>query len=89
MDIITILKNIFLISQYIARKLYHFFVIIKKKQISSYNYTVHSISMNEICLILPNLPKDRTEKRSIIASLITDFISLAYQGISSFMRGGT
>ena len=33
--------------------------------------------MNEISLIIPNFPKD-AEKRSIIASLITGFIGLAY-----------
>ena len=42
--------------------------------------------MNEISLILPILPKDRKEKRSIIASLLTGFIGLAYEGISSFLH---
>ena len=32
--------------------------------------------MNEISLILPNFPKDRKEKRGIIISLVTGFISL-------------
>ena len=39
-----------------------------KEQISSYNHTTHSILMYEISLILPNLPKDKKEKRSIIVS---------------------
>ena len=50
-----------------------------------YNCTMHSILMNEIFLILPNLLKDRKEKRSIIALLIKSFIGLEYDGISSFL----
>ena len=42
--------------------------------------------MNEISLILPTLPKDRKEKKGIIPLLITGFISLAYEGISSFLH---
>ena len=41
---------------------------------------------NEISLILPNLPNDGKEKRSITATLIPGFISLAYEGISSFLH---
>ena len=43
------------------------FVHYYKEQILSYNCTAHSILMDEIALILPSLPKDRKEKRSIIA----------------------
>ena len=42
--------------------------------------------MKEISLVLPNFPKDRKEKRSIIASLVTSFIGLAYEGISSYLH---
>ena len=42
--------------------------------------------MNEISLILGNFPKAREEKRSIIASLITSFIGIAYEGISSYLH---
>ena len=42
--------------------------------------------MNEISLILPNFPKARQEKRSINALLITGFIGLAYEGISSSLH---
>ena len=41
--------------------------------------------MNEISLILANFPKDRKEKRSIIASLVTGFTGLAYEGISVYI----
>ena len=42
--------------------------------------------MNEISLILPELPKMRKEKRAIITLLVTGFIDLAYEGISSFLH---
>ena len=42
--------------------------------------------MNEISLILPNFPKAQEEKRSIIALLVTCFIGLAYEGISSYLH---
>ena len=35
---------------------------------------------------MPNLPKERKEKRGIITLLITGFIGLAYEGISSFLH---
>ena len=57
-----------------------------KEQISSYNHTVHNILMNEISFILSNFPKLREGKRSIIASLITGFIGLVYEGISSYLH---
>ena len=56
-----------------------------KEQISCYNCTVHNILTNDISLILLDFPKSRVEKRSIIASLIIGFISLAYEGISSYL----
>ena len=67
------LHNIFPISRFIVGKLYH-----------SYNHTAHEILTKKISLILPNFPKDRKDKRSIIALLITGFISLANEGISSY-----
>ena len=47
---------------------------------------MHNILMNEISLILTNFPKDREEKRSIVASLIQGLIGLAYEGISSYLH---
>ena len=49
-----------------------------KEQISSYNQTSHNLLMDEISLILPNFPKSKEEKQSIIALLITGFIGLVY-----------
>ena len=37
-------------------------------------------------MILQNFPKDRKEKRSIISSLVTSFIGLAYEDISSYLH---
>ena len=60
------------------------FVIYYKRLIKSYNNTAHSILKNEINLILPQVP--RKQKHGIITILISSFIGLAYEGISSFLH---
>ena len=60
------------------------FVIYYKKLIKSYNNTAHSILKNEIDLILPQAP--RKQKHGIITTLLSSFIGLAYEGISSFLH---
>ena len=67
-----------------VRKLCHSLISIRKK-INYYNQIAHDILMKEISLILPNFPKDRKEKRCIIAPLVTEFIRLAYESISSYL----
>ena len=62
------------------------FIHFYREQISSFNHTVHNILANEILLILPKFPKTRKEKRGIIMSLISGFIGLAYEDISSFLH---
>ena len=62
------------------------FIHYYKDQISSFNCTTHRILKNQIDLILPQFPKVRKEKRGIITSLISGFIVLAYEGISSFLH---
>ena len=57
-----------------------------RKQITYYNQTAADILKNELALILPTFPTPNREKRGIITSLITGFISLAYEGISSFLH---
>ena len=57
-----------------------------KKQIAYYNCTAYEMLVNGIGLILPTFPKDNRHQRSIIGSLISGFISLAYEGISSFLH---
>ena len=58
------------------------FVIYYKRLIKSYNNMAHNILMNEINLILPQV--SRKQKHGIITMLISCFIGLAYEGISSF-----
>ena len=57
-----------------------------KKQIEYYNQTAHDIFTNEITLILPTFTKNERQMRGILTSLITGFIGMAYEGISSFLH---
>ena len=57
-----------------------------QKQIDYYNQTAYKIITNELALILPTFPKQKRQKRGIITSLITGFISLTYEGIFSFLH---
>ena len=57
-----------------------------KNQIKSLNETVHHILKNEIDLILPQFPTNRKEKRSIFILIITGFIELVNEGISSLLH---
>ena len=41
---------------------------------------------NEVDLILPQCLRNRKEKTGIITLLITGFIGLAYEGVSSFLH---
>ena len=50
------------------------------------NRTAHNILNNEIDLNLPQFPTVRKENRDIITSLISSFIGLVYEGISSFLH---
>ena len=59
------------------------YVYFYKQQIASLNQTAHHILKNQIDLILPQFPTNRIEKRGIITLLISGFIGLAYEGISS------
>ena len=60
------------------------FVVYYKKLIKSYNNAAHNILENEINLMLPQIP--RKQKCGIIITLISSFIGLAYEGISSFLH---
>ena len=44
----------------------------------------HKILENEINLILPQIPRKQTH--GIITTLVSSFIGLAYEGISSFLH---
>ena len=57
-----------------------------KTQIEYYNQTTYAILTNELALILPTFTKQERQKRGILTSIITGFIGLAYEGISSFLH---
>ena len=60
------------------------FVLYSKRLIKSYNNMAHNILENEINLILPQIP--RKHKQGIITTLVSSFIGLVYEGISSFLH---
>ena len=57
------------------------FVSNYSKSIAYYNTTVHNILVNELRLLLPQVSKP---KCGLITTLVSGFIGLAYEGISSF-----
>ena len=59
------------------------FVSYYRKLINSYNKTAHNILENEIKPLLPQISR---QKCGIITTLVSDFIGLAYEGISSFLE---
>ena len=60
------------------------FVMYYKRLIKSYNHMAHNILENEIKLTLCQVP--RKQKCGIITTLVSSFIGLAYEGISSFLH---
>ena len=59
------------------------FVTYYSKLIKSYNNTVHDIIENRIKPLLPNKPR---QKCGLVTTLVSGFIGLAYEGISSFLQ---
>ena len=57
-----------------------------RKQIAYYNQMATDILTDELALILRTFTKQDRQKRGIITSLITGFICLPYEGISSFLH---
>ena len=57
---------------------------VKPFVINSYNNTAHNILEKEIILLLPQVGK--RQKHEIITTLVSSFIGLAYEGISSFLQ---
>ena len=60
------------------------FVTYYKRLINSYNNTVHNILEKEIKLLLPQVK--RKQKHGIITTLVSSFICLTYEGLSSFLH---
>ena len=50
------------------------------------NKTAHYILKNEINLILPKFPQGRKSKRGIFSTIISGFVGLAFEAISSFLH---
>ena len=50
----------------------------------SYNNTANNILKIQIDLILPQIPGK--QKQGILAIIVSNFIGLAYEGISSFLH---
>ena len=65
------------------------YMYLYKHQVEYYEKMVYGILEKDIGLILPKF-KDREknikQKRQIISALISGFIGLAYEGISSFLQ---
>ena len=53
-------------------------------QIAAHNLTAHKILKNEVDLILPKFHKKHRNKRGIFGAIISGFLGLAFEGISSF-----
>ena len=66
-----------------CKKIYPFEVYYRRL-INSYNNTTHNILEKEIKLLLPQVK--RKQKHGIITTLVSSFIGLAYEGISSFLH---
>ena len=70
------------------------FIYFYKEQIDYYNVIIiiiiiisaHEILTKEISLDTTNVSKRKKEKRSIITLLVTSFIGLSYEGISSYVH---
>ena len=69
---------------YCAKIVMH--VAFYKKQVEYYNHTAYGIITNKMASIFPTIIKQERQKRGITTSLITGFIDLAYEGISSFLH---
>ena len=57
-----------------------------KMQIKSHNLTAHKILKNEVDLMLPKFHTECRNKRGIFGAIISGFIGLAFEGISSFLH---
>ena len=55
-------------------------------QIKAHNRTAHHILKNEVDLIFPKFYEGQKSKRGIFSVIISGFIGLAFEGISSFLH---
>ena len=61
-------------------------MVFYKMPIKACNITRHHILKNEVDLILPKFYEGQKSKRGIFGALISGFIGLAFEGISSFLH---
>ena len=57
-----------------------------KMQITAHNLTAQKILKNEGDLILPKFQTQRRDKRAILVVIISGFLGLTFEGISSFLH---
>ena len=65
------------------------YMYLYKHQVEYYKKTVYEILERDIGMILPRFEdreKNLKQKRQIISAVISRFIGLAYEGISSFLQ---
>ena len=62
------------------------FMSLYKMQITAHNLTAHKILKNEVNLILPKFQTQRRNKRAIFGAIMSGFLELAFEGISSFLH---
>ena len=61
------------------------FMSLYKMQITAHNLIANKILKNEVDLILPKFQPQRRNKRAIFGAIISGFLGLAFEGISSFL----
>ena len=61
-------------------------MLLYKMQITAHNLTAHKILKNEVDLILPKFQTEQRNKRAIFGTIISGFLVLAFEGISSFLH---
>ena len=54
-------------------------------QIKAHNFMAHHILKNEVDLILPKFCEGQKRKREIFGTLLSGFIGIAFEDISSFI----
>ena len=59
-------------------------MVLYKMQITAHNLTAQKILKNEVDLILLKFQTQRRDKRAIFGAVISGFLGLPFEGISSF-----
>ena len=62
------------------------YMMLYKMPITTHNLTAQKTLKNEVDLILPKFQTQRRDKRTIFRAIISGFLGLAFEGISSFLH---